>query len=86
MRLSFQFKWFNPLIKLVIPFLAKKVLMQDFIITQKQFANRQIFNEKNDQNIDYDAMHNKVKKTRNDKINNLPTREETTIQQIDLTL
>ena len=62
------------------------MLKQDFIITQKQFANRQIFNEKNDQNIDYDAMHNKVKKIRNNKINNLPTREETTTQQIDLTL
>lgn len=85
-RLSFQFKWFNPLIKLVIPFLAKKVLKQDYIITQKQFANMQIFKEKPDQNIDYDAMHNKVKKIRNNKINNLPTREETATQQIDLTL
>ena len=85
-RLSFQFKWFNQFIKLVIPFLAKKVLKQDFIITQKQFANMQISNTKPDQNIDYDAMHNKVKKIRNIKINNLPTKQETSTQKIDLTL
>ena len=85
-RLSFQFKWFNYLIKMVIPFLAKKVLKQDFIITQKQFVNQQIFKAKSDNNIDYDAMHNKVKKIRNNKINNVASREESTTQKIGLTL
>lgn len=85
-RLSFQFKWFNQLIKLVIPFLAKKVLKQDFIITKKQFSNRQIFQNKQDNNIDYDAMHNKVKKIRSAKMNNTPLNAEPSIQKIDLTL
>ncbi|CAH0997418.1 hypothetical protein EMA8858_03551 [Emticicia aquatica] len=85
-RLSFQFKWFNNLIKMLIPFLAKKVLIQDYIITQKQFANQQLFRAKPDQNIDYDAMHNKVKKIRNNKINNIESREESSTQKIDLTL
>jgi phenylpropionate dioxygenase-like ring-hydroxylating dioxygenase large terminal subunit len=85
-RLSFQFKWFNYLIKLLIPFFAKKVLKQDFIITQKQFVNQRIFKAKPDNNIDYDAMHNKVKKIRNNKINKVELRKESSTQKINLTL
>jgi phenylpropionate dioxygenase-like ring-hydroxylating dioxygenase large terminal subunit len=85
-RLSFQFKWFNQLIKLAIPFLAKKVLKQDFIITKKQFDNIQIFKNRSDNNIDYDAMHNKVKKIRSNKVKNIELNAEPTIQKIDLTL
>ncbi len=71
-RLSFNFKLLNTFIKLVLPFLAKKVLQQDFDITKKQFNNQQIFHQQHDHSIDCDIIHNKVSLLRKAKTKNLP--------------
>lgn len=70
-RLAFNFgKWLNPLIKRVLPWLAKKVIAQDFEITSQQYANQQVFAAQKETPIDSDLMHHKVKVMRRAKIDN----------------
>jgi phenylpropionate dioxygenase-like ring-hydroxylating dioxygenase large terminal subunit len=71
-RLSFNFKYFNPFIKLVLPFLAKKVIQQDDDITRKQYQNQQIFDQQTDICIDCDLIHNKMSMVRKSIINKTP--------------
>lgn len=71
-KLSYNFKAFNPIIKLVLPFLARKVVAQDVEITKLQYANQQLFASQKDQCIDYDIIYNKIKLIRQSAINNTP--------------
>ena len=68
-RLSFNFKWLNPIIKIILPFLTRKVLDQDFKITKQQYENQQIFNELKDHSSPVDMIYNKMKSLRKAKIN-----------------
>jgi phenylpropionate dioxygenase-like ring-hydroxylating dioxygenase large terminal subunit len=68
-RLSFNFKWLNPFIKLILPFLAKKVIRQDQDITRKQYQNQQVFRQQQDNCIDCDLIHNKMSLLRKSIIN-----------------
>lgn len=63
-KLSFRFGWFNHPISWVLPLLARKVLRQDFRITQQQWANRQIFHSQPDMPIEYDSVYAKVRAIR----------------------
>ena len=60
--LSYNF-WtlLNIVLKLILPFVAKKVIKQDFDITISQFENQKFFWEIPENHIDYDLLHNKVK-------------------------
>jgi len=69
-RLSFNFGKLNPIIKRVLPRLAKKVIAQDFDITKLQFDNQQVFNEQKDKPIDCDNVFHKMKKIRRAAIEN----------------
>lgn len=66
-RLSFNFNWLNPIIKIILPFLTRKVLDQDFEITKQQYENQQIFKELKDHSIPTDMIYNKVKSLRKSK-------------------
>lgn len=71
-RLSFNFNCLNFPIKWVLPYLAKKVILQDYDITKTQYQNQKIFSEQADQCIDADLIHNKVVLLRKSVINNVP--------------
>ncbi|EAY26802.1 Rieske 2Fe-2S domain-containing protein [Microscilla marina] len=60
-RLSFRFGKLNFLVKRALPWLARKVLAQDFDITQQQFANQKIFAQQKDKSIDGDMMYHKMR-------------------------
>ncbi|WP_299455376.1 Rieske 2Fe-2S domain-containing protein [uncultured Microscilla sp.] len=60
-KLSFRFGKLNFLVKRALPWLARKVLAQDFDITQQQFANQKIFAQQKDKSIDSDIMHHKMR-------------------------
>lgn len=60
-RLSFRFGKLNFLIKQALPWIARKVLAQDFDITKQQFANQKIFAQQKDKSIDCDIMHHKMR-------------------------
>lgn len=79
--LSFNFKVLNPIIKLILPYLAKKVILQDYEITKMQYQNQQLFSEQADQCIDADLIHNKVVMLRKSIINHVPINSsETSIE------
>ncbi len=61
-RLSYNF-WMllNIVLKVILPFVAKKVIKQDFDITISQSENQKYFWEIPENHIDYDLLHNKVK-------------------------
>jgi nitrite reductase/ring-hydroxylating ferredoxin subunit len=63
-RLSLKFGLLNPMILSIIPFLVKKVLKQDFLITQLQFQNMNTFSNSKMHHIDYDGIFNKVNQLR----------------------
>jgi hypothetical protein len=46
---------------MIIPFVSKIVLKQDFNITKGQFENMKYFPEIKENHIDYDSLHTKVK-------------------------
>jgi len=60
LRIQYNFWYLNSILKLILPFVAKKVLKQDFDITKEQYENREIFSDMNDTPIDYDYIHNQV--------------------------
>ncbi len=84
-RLSFRFGSFNAPIQWLIPYLTKKVLQQDFAITQKQFANREIFHMIPDTLTDYDLIHTKVRALRKQKLQSIQTNKPATMQRITVT-
>lgn len=51
----------NIWLRFIIPIIAKKVIKQDFDITQNQSNNLQYFPNIPENHIDYDLLHNKVK-------------------------
>ena len=51
----------NIVLKVILPFVAKKVIKQDFDITISQSENQKYFWEIPENHIDYDLLHNKVK-------------------------
>jgi nitrite reductase/ring-hydroxylating ferredoxin subunit len=84
-RLSFSFKWLNPIIKRMLPFLAKKVLNQDFDITKRQYDNQQVFTDLKDHPISLDLIYNKVKSLRKAKMDGV-TEVKLTENSFDLYL
>jgi len=83
-RLSYNFRGFNPVIKLIIPFLAKKVIRQDQDITKLQYDNQRFNNEEKELLIDCDIMHNKVKMIRRAIINDAPIHKFSTDFKLSL--
>ena len=59
-RIEYNFWLLNFFLKLILPFIARRVLQQDFDITKSQYQNRKLFQEMNDNSIDYDYIHTQV--------------------------
>lgn len=63
-RLSYNFKWMNPIIRLFLPLLARKVIAQDVEITELQYQNQKAFSSQKELHSECDLIHNKVKLVR----------------------
>jgi phenylpropionate dioxygenase-like ring-hydroxylating dioxygenase large terminal subunit len=85
-RLSFRFGWLNRPISWVLPRLARKVLRQDFQITQQQWQNRQIFESIADSPIDYDSVYTKIRRLRQNPATATDAATQTTVKKIRLRL
>jgi len=68
-QLRFRFGWLNHPIKPVLSFLSKKILQQDFEITQSQFLNQQICQSQKEHLVAADAVAKNVSLVRRNAIN-----------------
>lgn len=65
-RVKYNFWFLNFLLSFIVPFMAKRVLIQDYEITRDQYINRKIFSNIYDTPIDYDYIHKRVQQMRKD--------------------
>lgn len=63
-KLSYNFKLLNPLVRLALPIMARKVIRQDVEITRLQYQNQQVFKDLKEHYSECDLIHNKVKLVR----------------------
>lgn len=84
-RLAVNFGYLNHFILKILPFATKKVLKQDFDITEKQYTNIKSFSELKTHSVSYDKIFQKVNTLRqNIKEEKTVITESTTI--IDITI
>lgn len=63
-RLSYNFKLLNPIVRIFLPMLARKVVAQDVEITELQYINQKAFSRQKELHSECDLIHNKVKLVR----------------------
>ena len=83
-RLSYNFKGYNFLVKSLLPRMARKVLEQDYEITKKQYDNQQEFTDLKEHHVDCDIMPNKVNLVRKAVINHQPVKPIDTTFKLSL--
>lgn len=85
-RLSFRFGFLNPLVRLAIPSLAKKVLQQDQAIVKAQYNNQQLLPDVKEQHIDIDYIFNKMSWIRKQQMDKTGIEINSTQKNITLTV
>lgn len=79
-RLLYNFKLLNPIIRIFLPILSRKVIAQDLEITELQYENQKAFSNQKEMYSECDLIHNKVKLVRKSTLEGKEIQEsETTI-------
>jgi len=71
-RLSYHFNWLNPIVRLLLPRLVRKIIAQDQEITALQHNNRREFPEQKEHFTACDLIQHKVELIRRHQLDGIP--------------